>query len=223
MCLTRPRWVVGLVFAGQTSLIHRGSTSRLSTANTVVPDTTAHLRGSRMLCMGKCPPHCALLWHMLPKSGSENCWIAAVAFQNGWIWKDQLWSVFCSSRCCGEIRSGSRRGVKTGFLHWGWMWWSRCFDRPGEWPGSRVVEGVGIHIMVEGAGRPTCSFVLLLPSPAARARTVTSLLGGLGHHLLRAPLSAPSLTETVRSNLYCGTLANQQKTQNPPPQHLMTV
>lgn len=82
------------------------------------------------------------------------------------------------------------------------------------WSGCSLKEVVGV-------GWPTCTFVLCLPSPAVRATAVTSLLGGLGHHLLSVPLSAPSLTETVSSNLYCGAIAKQQKTHKKP--NVMTV
>ena len=50
--------------------------------------------------------------------------------------------------------------------------------------------------------------------PAARFTAATALLGGLGHRLQSAPLSAPCLTDREgreRSNLYCGTVAKQQR------------
>lgn len=59
--------------------------------------------------------------------------------------------------------------------------------------------------------------------PAARAKAATALLGGLGHRLLSAPLSAASLTDRVkreRPSLYCGTIAKKQKKKTT---HLMTV
>lgn len=51
-------------------------------------------------------------------------------------------------------------------------------------------------------------------SPAARATAATALLGGPGHRLRSAPLSAACLTDREgreRSNLYCGTVAKQQR------------
>lgn len=50
--------------------------------------------------------------------------------------------------------------------------------------------------------------------PAVRAMAATALLGGLGHRLPSAPLSAARLTDREgreRSNLYCGTVAKQQR------------
>ena len=52
--------------------------------------------------------------------------------------------------------------------------------------------------------------------PAVRATAATALLGGLGHRLPSAPLSAARLTDREgreRSNLYCGTVAKQQRRQ----------
>lgn len=63
--------------------------------------------------------------------------------------------------------------------------------------------------------------------PAVRATAATALLGGPGHRLLSAPLSAASLTDKTRSgrsNLYCGTIAKQQRSQEKKTKkHLMTV
>lgn len=84
------------------------------------------------------------------------------------------------------------------------LWWL--------WKRSEFMLWRGLEGVV-GAGRPTCSFVLFLPSLLWGAMAVTSLLGGWGHHLLSVPLSAPSWTETVRSNLYRGTAAKQLKNQ----------
>lgn len=56
--------------------------------------------------------------------------------------------------------------------------------------------------------------------PAVRATAATALLGGPGHRLLSAPLSAASLTDRAgreRSNLYCGTIAKQQRSRKKPP------
>lgn len=50
--------------------------------------------------------------------------------------------------------------------------------------------------------------------PAVRAMAATALLGGPGHRLPSAPLSALRLTDREgreRSNLYCGTVAKQQR------------
>lgn len=63
---------------------------------------------------------------------------------------------------------------------------------------------------VEGVCWTTCSIALFLPPPTVRAAAATAILGGLGHCLLSAPLSASSLTDRERrerSNLYCGPTA----------------
>lgn len=65
------------------------------------------------------------------------------------------------------------------------------------------------------AGRPAdMQYCAVSCPPAVRATAATALLGGPGHRLLSAPLSAASLTDRAgreRSNLYCGTIAKQQK------------
>ena len=86
--------------------------------------------------------------------------------------------------------------------------------------------GVVVRKRRVGASGPTnmqCAAVSC--PPAVRAAAATALLGGPGHRLPSAPLSAACLTDRerrARSNLYCGTVAKQQRRRKK-KKHLMTV
>lgn len=102
------------------------------------------------------------------------------------------------SRCrdCISVNRGDD-GVLT--VHW------RCIRECVVWRRRVAVVGVSLANMQYSA--VSCP-------PAVRATASTALLGGLGHRLQSAPLSAARLTDRegrVRSNLYCGTVAKQQR------------
>lgn len=78
-------------------------------------------------------------------------------------------------------------------------------------------------VAVGAGGLANMQYSAVSCPPAVRAAAATALLGGPGHRLPSAPLSAACLTDRERrerSNLYCGTVAKQQKRRK---KHLMTV
>ena len=85
-------------------------------------------------------------------------------------------------------------------------------------------------VMVRTCGLAIMRYSAVSCPPAVRFTTAIALLGGRGHRLLSAPLSAASLTDSEgreRSNFYYGTVAKQQKRGGEEKKntntHLMTV
>lgn len=77
-----------------------------------------------------------------------------------------------------------------------------------------IYRGYSLEEAVGVGGLANMQYSAVSCSQAVRATAATALLGGPGHRLPSAPLSAACLTDREsreRSNLYCGTIAKQQK------------